>query len=125
MAEPVKQQKGFALVENRQHINIAGRPKLDPNDVLNRKTNRQLREAELVSLLRKLKPHQSKAILSATAIIDNSEAKDNDKLKASALILSTYRGLLMDLYSHADEDEGIEIQSQSPKFSLQMVPPIS
>lgn len=122
MTEVVKKKVGFAL--NPDAINREGRPRKSPEDILKQKTNRALRETELIALLRKLRPHQTKAIMTAVGIMDNDIAKDGDKIRSSALILSTYRGLLMDLYNNGDDDaEGKEIQESNPmpKFSLTMI----
>lgn len=122
MTEVVKKKVGFAL--NPDAINREGRPRKSPEDILKQKTNRALRETELIALLRKLRPHQTKAIMTAVGIMDNEIAKDGDKIRSSALILSTYRGLLMDLYNNGDDDaEGKEIQESNPmpKFSLTMI----
>lgn len=93
-------------------INKAGRPKRDPD--AERKTNRELRSDEFMSLVRKFKPHLSKAIRAAVEVIDNEKAADQNKLKASALIISTYRGLISELYDYRyDEEEAEEIQQQT------------
>lgn len=99
-------------------INRAGRK--PGTSVFKNKTARELREQELISLLRKLKPLQSKSINAASKIIDNEKSSDQNKLKASALILSTYRSLLLDLYKQDDETPAEEIQS-TPVFSLKMI----
>lgn len=92
--------------------NNAGRPKRDPN--AEKKTNRELRSDEFMSLVRKFKPHLSKAIRAAVEVIDNEKAADQNKLKASALIISTYRGLISELYDYRyDEEEAEEIQQQT------------
>ena len=102
-------------------INTAGRPKRDPN--AEKKTNRVLRQEEFLSMVRKFKPHLSKAIKSAVDILDDKDAADQNKLKASALIISTYKTLISELYDYRyDEEEGEEVQSNSaPVFSLRMI----
>lgn len=77
-----------------------------------------------MDLVRKFKPLQTKAIQAAVKIIDNNEAIDANKLKASALIISTYKSLLTEVYDlRYDEEEGEEIQKQNPApvFSLKMI----
>lgn len=102
-------------------INVIGRPPKMRN--LEKKTNRQIREQELLSLTRKFKPHVTKAIQAAVKIIDNPDAADSNKLKASALLVQTYRQLLLDTFDHRyDSDEGTEVQDDnSPMFSLKIV----
>lgn len=85
------------------------------------KTRRELYEGELMSLLRKLKPHQSEAYRQAVRIMTSSSASDANVLKASAFINQVYRELLKDLYDGADEDVGEAIQDTTPKFSLVML----
>lgn len=103
-------------------INTAGRPKRDPN--AEKKTNRELRSEEFMSLVRRFRPHLSKAIKAAVEVIDNEKAADQNKLKASALIISTYRDLISQLYDYRyDDEEGEEVQEnpKAPVFSLKMI----
>lgn len=102
----------------KNSINKNGRPK--GMSVFKDKTARQIREAELLSLLRKMKPLMSKSIMAASKIIDNEQASDQNKLKASALLLTHYRNLLLDLYKQDDDSVAEEIQS-TPVFSLTMI----
>jgi hypothetical protein len=101
--------------------NPNGRPK-----GLNRekKTNRENRSAELLNLIRKFKPLQTKAIQAAVNILDNEEASENGKLRASAMIIQTYKELLKDLYDYRyDDEESEDIQQHNNvKFSLHMLP---
>ena len=100
-----------------------GRPRQGVN--LPAKTNRELRSQALMELIRKFKPHVSKSIMSAVNIIDDNEANDANKLKASALIIGTYKDLLKDVYDHRyDTEENEEIQANNgPVFSLKMIDP--
>ncbi len=104
-----------------QSPNPAGRPY---NDDKEKKTNRALREKAFVQLLRKFAPHQSKAVMTAVKVMDNAEASDQNKLKASALIIGVYKDLLKDAYhKDYDTDQGEEIQDNSPAFSLHYIEP--
>ena len=119
MAEEAKKKTGWRGPAGS--INTAGRPKRDPN--AEKKTNRELRSEEFMSLVRRFRPHLSKAIKAAVEVIDNEKAADQNKLKASALIISTYRDLISQLYDYRyDDEEGEEVQSNSaPVFSLRMI----
>ena len=102
-----------------QSPNPAGRPIGDPREKM---SNREIRTRSMLQLLRKFSPHQSKAIMAAVKIMDNTEASDQNKLKASALIIQTYRELLNEVYSKDyDNEQGEEIQDNSPVFSLRML----
>ena len=104
-------------------INRAGRPKKSEEDK-ERKTNRELRQEELLSLVRKFKPLQTKAIQAAVKVIDNSQSNDSSKLRAAALIIETHRALLKDLYDYRYDEESAEevtIDPPAPKFSLKML----
>lgn len=58
-------------------INTAGRRrKLTKIVTRKRKSNRVLRQEELLSLVRKFKPLQTKAIQAASKILDNKESND-------------------------------------------------
>jgi hypothetical protein len=103
-----------------EDINKAGRPRTVG---LPKRTNREIRQDELMHLLRKFKPLQSKAVQAAYKIIENPESVDANKLKASALIISTYRQLLLDTFDYRyDEEKSEEVQEDNtPVFSLRMI----
>ena len=104
-------------------INRSGRPKKSEEDK-ERKTNRELRQEELLSLVRKFKPLQTKAIQAAVKVIDNSQSNDSSKLRAAALIIETHRALLKDLYDYRYDEESAEevtVDPPTPKFSLKML----
>ena len=104
-------------------INRAGRPKKSEEDK-EKKTNRELRQEELLSLVRKFKPLQTKAIQAAVKVIDNSQSNDSSKLRAAALIIETHRALLKDLYDYRYDEESAEevtVDPPTPKFSLKML----
>lgn len=101
------------------NINAVGRPKgYSPKKM----TKRELKEKELISLVRKVKPHVALAISQAVAILGNKEAAHANQLKAAVMILTQYRELVKDIYDVEDEnEEGVEIQPNTPVFSLRMV----
>ena len=111
--------------------NNAGRPKEEDRKKV---TRRSLRDKELMQLARKLRPHQSAAIMEAVRIMGNKEATDANKLKAVAFLSDTYRKLITEIYEGEpdgdekgnvkDGDNPEEIQPQhKPVFSLHMLPP--
>ncbi len=125
--------------------NTAGRPKEEDRKKV---TRRSLRDKELMQLARKLRPHQSAAIMEAVRIMGNKEATDANKLKAVAFLSDTYRKLITEIYEGEPEDdssgkteEPTEIQPQvqveaspvapvkvvdnRPIFSLRMVESVS
>jgi hypothetical protein len=105
-----------------QSGNAAGRPK--KQSLLDKPTNRELKERELVMLLRKIKPQIAEAIITAAAIMKNEEASHQNQLKAATILLDNYRRLVLDVYDTEDasETEGTEIQQHNaPVFSLKMV----
>lgn len=102
-------------------INRNGRPK--KIDLLDKKTNRELKEKELLMLLRKIKPHVSEAIIQAARIMKNEEASHQNQLKAATVLLDNYRKLTLDLYDGDQEAEGTEVQENAPSFSLTLLEP--
>ena len=88
-----------------------------------RMTNRQIKERELLSLLRKIKPHVAEAIMKAADVMKNDEASHQNQLKAAVILLDNYKNLVGDLYDKEHEDEeGTEIQQgNNPVFSLKVV----
>ena len=101
-------------------INRNGRPK--KIDLLDKKTNRELKEKELLMLLRKIKPHVSEAIIQAARIMKNEEASHQNQLKAATVLLDNYRKLTLDLYDGDAEGEGTEVQEGNQAvFSLKML----
>ena len=86
------------------------------------KSRRELKNAELISLVRKIKPHLSESIMTAATIMKNKESGAANQLKAAVILLNAYKELIGDLYDGDDEEEGIEIQpNQGPVFSLRMI----
>jgi len=106
--------------KNMSSPNPAGRPKVLDKD---KKTNRELRNESLLHLCRKLKPHISKAVMAAAGLLSDEKASESGKLRAAALLITTYQGLLKDVYDlkYADE-EGEEIQqNNAPVYSLRVI----
>jgi len=107
-------------------INRSGRPKKSDQNDKPSKTNRELRQEELLNLVRKFKPLQTKAIQAAVKVIDNAQSNDSSKLRAAALLIETHRALLKDLYDYRYDDESAEEVTQDPPalapvFSLRML----
>jgi hypothetical protein len=101
--------------------NIYSGPKTMPQD-LPKLTNRELREKEKMSLLRKLKPDQRKAYKNMLALMDNPDVSPSVRFSATKFIIEMYDGLLDSLYKDKyDEEEGEKIQDSAPVFSLTMV----
>lgn len=102
--------------------NKSGRPRKDRLDI---KSNKELRTEELEGILNKLKPGMGKAIKCANEIIESKESSEAGKLRASALVIQTYKELIKELYSEKyDESEGQELAGEddkAPVFSLRMI----
>lgn len=98
------------------NINRAGRirPKteLKPSEI---------RSQELLSLLRKIKPHMSKAIMTAAEIMNKEEAAEASRLRACTILLDAYRDLLQDVYDDDSQDVEEIQESAKPVFSLRMI----
>lgn len=86
------------------------------------KSRRELKNAELISLVRKIKPHLSDSIMTAATIMRNKESGAGNQLKAAVILLNAYKELIGDLYDGDDEEEGQEIQPNMPSFSLHVLP---
>ena len=87
------------------------------------KSRRELKSIEMLSLVRKIKPHLSDSIMTAASIMRNKESGAANQLKAAVILLNAYKELVNDLYAGGDEDEeGVEVQSNTPVFSLRMLP---
>ena len=86
-------------------------------------TKRELRERELLMILRKLRPHVADSIIAAAKIMKNEQALDSNKLKAATILLDNYRKLVLDLYDGEDQEgEGTEVQQENrPLFSLKVI----
>lgn len=105
-----------------QSGNPNGRPK--NQSLLDKPTNRSLKERELITLLRKIKPQIADAIITAAAIMKNDEASHQNQLKAATILLDNYRRLVLDVYDGEEQadKEGTEIQQHNaPVFSLKVV----
>lgn len=103
------------------NINRNGRPKNSEKE--EKLTNRQLREKAFLELVRKFRPLQAKAILEVVRILEKDTAAEASKLKAAALIISTYKDLIAETYDYKYDDEaGEAMQKDSePVFSLKVV----
>jgi hypothetical protein len=98
--------------------NIYTGPKTMPQD-LPKLTNRELREKEMMSLIRKLKPEIRKAMKVALALMEDKEVPAATRLAASKFVFQEYKGLLGDLYKDKyDDEQGDVIQDNTPVFSL-------
>lgn len=108
------------FVKGDSRINRNGRPQIDRSII---KTNREIRDSELISLLRKVKPHIADSVKVAAMILKKDLAKDADRLKAGDQLFKLYRELVDDLYDGEDRDgEGEEVQPQSAKvFTLDVI----
>ena len=98
-------------------INVQGRIR-----GIKEKSRRELKSLELLSLVRKIKPHLSDSIMTAATIMRNKESGAANQLKAAVILLNAYKELIGDLYDGDDEEEGQEIQPNTPTFSLRMLP---
>jgi len=88
------------------------------------KSRREIKEQELLSLLRKIKPHIADSVMTASRIMKRDDAADANKLKSAALLIGLYKDLLKDAYEGGDEDaDGTEVQPNAPSFSLTMIKP--
>ena len=85
------------------------------------KSRRELKAIEMLSLVRKIKPHLSDSIMTAASIMRNKESGAANQLKAAVILLNAYKELIGDLYDGDDEEEGQEIQPNTPTFSLRMI----
>lgn len=100
-------------------INTSGRPKGS-----GKKLNRgEIRDKELIALLRKVKPHLAKSYMEVAKILNKEEASDQNKLKAAAFFDSIYRAMLNDVYDIENPTEVEEVQPQQTGavFSLKMI----
>lgn len=98
-------------------INTKGQPRNQRPVGTTRRANHQ---NELVSLLRKLRPHLSSAVIRTSSIVSNPNSKDSDAVAAAKLLLSTYQSLMQDLYKDSDKEEETPVIQELPKFSLTM-----
>jgi hypothetical protein len=105
-----------------QSGNLKGRPRKE--NITDKPTNRELKERELVMLLRKVKPHVAEAIIQAANIMKNQEASHQNQLKAATILLDNYRRLTLDLYDGEEkaDEAGVEVQQNNAAiFSLKVV----
>ena len=100
-----------------KNINTAGRIKANKE-----KSRREIRDQELLGLLRKIKPHLSESIMTAANIMRNKEAPALTQLKAAVVLLNAYKELINDAYDGTDKEEkGEEVQPNTPVFSLRVL----
>lgn len=112
---------GFAKTTNGKvdpAIYKAGRTRKEDE-----RTKREIHDQELIRVLRKLKSHIPKAIMTAATILDRDEAKPIEKIQASKFLMENYLKIIGNVYDVEDEAAiGEEIQKDnSPVFSLTMI----
>lgn len=110
----------MAFVKGDARINRDGRPKIKDAE---KPTNRSLREKSFLQLVRKFYPLQSQAIQVAAKIMNDEKASENGRLKGAALIITTYKDLLKDVYDYRYDEESAEPMQEDnkPVFSLRMI----
>ena len=103
----------MSFKDRPQDINRQGRPRQE------KMTRRQVKDQELLSILRKLKPHLSDSIMTAATIMKNDKAMDSNRLKAAVILLNAYKELVTDVYNGEEEME--QEEQNMPVFSLKVV----
>lgn len=118
-----KKHQGFRKTEENGGVrdpNIKVGPR-EPKKM----TKRAIKDRELLTVLRKIKPHVSDAIMTAAKMLGDPKASENGKLRAAVILLDNYKSMMNSLYDGKDEDqEGTEVQPQedkTPVFSLKVV----
>ena len=107
------------MVFKRKQLNNG---EIDPNINLNGRidgrkaeppTNREVRNREFISLIRKLKPHLSSSVKTVMEIIESEDSSDQNKLKAAALVIQMYKELVKDVYDQQYDEQVQAISSQA------------
>lgn len=126
---PKKRRGNPAFYKGMPAMNKDGynQHKSSPGTVLEKPTNRQLREKSLLELARKLRPYQTKAIQTVVKVLDNPDASDQNKLKAASMMVGIYKDLLGEIYDYryddSTDDAAEELNQTMPTFSLRMLEP--
>ena len=90
------------------------------------RTKREIHDDELIRVLRKLKSHIPKAIITAAKILDQDGIKPSDQIQASKFLMENYLKIIDSVYDVDDiEEKGEEIQEKNnaPVFSLTVIKP--
>jgi hypothetical protein len=87
---------------------------------------RKIKEQELVSLIRKLKPNLALAISTVVGTMKDEKSTEAGKLKAAALMLTYYKQLVesvydIDIVPDIEGNESPKEIDSTPKFSLHML----
>lgn len=82
-----------------------------------------IKDKELLALMRKVKPHLAKAYVEVAKILNKEEASDQNKLKAAAFFDSVYRQMVNEVYDvdNIAEVEEVQPQQTGAVFSLKMI----
>jgi len=112
------------FVAGDKNINRKGRPGRNEKYMEDKPTNKEIRNKEFLTLLRKVKPHVASAIMRAAEIMDNKQAAHQNQLRAAVILLQNYRQLLIDTYGDdVDPDASNEAPQADnrPIFSLTVI----
>lgn len=105
------------------NINTTGRPEKKKRKI----TRREAKDQTLLSLARKLNPCLGAAIREAKRILDDEDAKDEAKLRASALFLKTFQDVVNELYQDDPEPKVVtvtkEVAVESKEVEVQEIQP--
>jgi hypothetical protein len=98
------------------NINSNGRPKTE-----GKLTRREIKEKELMNLLRKFNPLRAQAVAVAGRIMNNEKSSEASRLKACSIILENCKELLDKVYAGNDDEDGELIQDNTPKTAFSLV----
>lgn len=112
-----KREDNGGEVDPRQHR--GGRPKGSGKKL----SRGDIKDKELLALMRKVKPHLAKAYVEVAKILNKEEASDQNKLKAAAFFDSVYRQMVNEVYDvdNIAEVEEVQPQQTGAVFSLKMI----
>lgn len=81
-------------------------------------TKRAVRDKELLTILRKIKPHLSESIATAARIMRDPKASEASQLKAAVILLNAYKELVGDIYDGKEEEDETPVQEVQPQGAV-------
>lgn len=117
-------QEHSGRFKSKEELNGAIDPRINTDGRAaqpNKPTKRSVKDSELLSLLRKIKPHVADAVKTAVTIMGNEKGGEMTRLRAAAMVIDLHRELLDEVYAKEQPEAEPIQEGQGTVVSFKMV----